>query len=79
MRAYIIGVVEDTSHKPACSRNTIRGGEISLEMADCYDEIALHFELRTLMKSVRTAFTRCENLAEIILQFEIRSRSRSIS
>jgi hypothetical protein len=76
MRAYVIGVVEDTRDKLACCKEHNSGGEIQLEMADCYDDIALHFEMNTFEER-KIAFTRSENWLRSLTQSKMRSRSKS--
>ncbi len=45
LRAYIIAYVEDTGPYPACYDEYREGGQISLRIADCYNEIDLYFDL----------------------------------
>jgi len=66
MRAYVIGVVEDTRDKLACCKEHNSGGEIQLEMADCYDDIALHFEMNTYEERENSLY-KIRKLAEIII------------
>ena len=47
MRAYIIAIVEDTRHIHTCCRDHRYSGEIVVKMSDCYDDVALDFDLST--------------------------------
>jgi|SRR6185369_1938147 len=48
MRAYVIAVVEDTRETPSCCETHRKGGEIRLDIADCFEEISLHFTMDTV-------------------------------
>ena len=65
MRAYVIAVVEDTREKLACCDEHRKGGEIRLEIADCYDEIALHFDLNTKDERDNSLF-KIRKLTEVL-------------
>lgn len=65
MRAYIIGVVEDTRDKPACCKEHNSGGQIQLEMANCYEEIALHFDMSSREERENSLY-KITKLAEVI-------------
>ena len=45
MRAYVIGVVEDTRDIPDCYEDGWKWGQIELKIADCYEEISLEFNM----------------------------------
>jgi hypothetical protein len=45
MRAYVISLVEDTREIPAFNENDWKHAAIELKIADCYNEIALEFDL----------------------------------
>ena len=65
MRAYVIGVVENTRDKLACCKEHNNGGEIQLEIADCYDDIALHFDMKTKEERENSLY-KIRKLAEVI-------------
>ena len=68
LRAYIIAFVEDTSPYPACSDKYEYGGQISLRIADCFDEIELHFDLSTKRERENSCY-KAKTLAEILAKF----------
>jgi hypothetical protein len=68
MRAYVIAVVENTSDFPACCEEYRKGGEIILEIASCYDEINLHFDMATEADRENSLF-KATKLAEIANAF----------
>lgn len=45
MRAYIIGIVEDTRDIPDCYEDGWKWGHIELKMADCFEEIVFAFDM----------------------------------
>jgi len=47
MRAYVIGIVEDTREQHTCCDSKKDRSEIILKIADCSDEIDLWFDLRS--------------------------------
>lgn len=65
MRAYVIGVVEDTRETLSCCKEHKVGGQIQLEIADCYDDIALHFEMKTVEDRENSLY-KITKLAEVI-------------
>ncbi|HSU25019.1 MAG TPA: hypothetical protein VLI65_03490 [Pyrinomonadaceae bacterium] len=69
MRAYVIAVVEDTRERPACCDEHRSGGEIVFEIADCYDDIALHFDMSTADERANSLF-KVRKLAEVIDAFK---------
>jgi len=68
LRAYIIAYVEDTSPYPACCDQYREGGEISLRLADCYNEIDLYFDLSTARER-ENSLHKAKTLAEILNRF----------
>ena len=68
MRAYVIAVVEDTSEIPLCCDEHFKGGEIVFEMASCYDEIYLHFEMKTAAERENSLY-KANKLAEVVNAF----------
>ena len=68
LRAYVIAYVEDTSPYPACCEEYREGGEISLRIADCHDEIDLHFDLSTVRRR-ENSLHKARQLAEILARF----------
>ncbi|HMT09695.1 MAG TPA: hypothetical protein PKA82_17020 [Pyrinomonadaceae bacterium] len=47
MRAYVIGVVEDTRDIPNSDENDWKWGKIELSLADCSREVSFDFDLST--------------------------------
>jgi hypothetical protein len=68
LRAYIIAYVEDTSPYPACCDEYREGGQISLRIADCYNEIDLYFDLSTA-RDRENSLHKAKTLAEILTRF----------
>lgn len=68
LRAYIIAYVEDSSVYPACRDEYREGGDISLRIADCYNEIDLYFDLSTARERENALF-KARTLAEILTRF----------
>lgn len=68
MRAYVIAVVEDTRDLPSCCEEHRKGGEIVFEMASCYDEINLHFDLSTAADRENSLY-KATKLAEVVIAF----------
>jgi hypothetical protein len=68
MRAYVIGVVEDTRNRLACCKEHKSGGHIQLEIADCYEEIALHFDMSSRDERENSLY-KIRKLAEVINAF----------
>ena len=68
LRAYIIAFVEDSSIYPACCDEYREGGQISLRIADCYNEIDLYFDLSTARER-ENARHKAKTLAEILGRF----------
>ena len=65
MRAYVIGVVEDTRDAFQCCKEHSADGVIQLEIADCYDDIALHFDMKTGEERENSLY-KIRKLAEVI-------------
>ena len=68
LRAYIIAYVEDTDPYPACCDEYREGGEISLRIADCYNEIDLYFDLSTTRER-ENSLHKARTLAEVLTRF----------
>ena len=47
MRAFAIGIVEDTREIPNENEDDWKGGWIELVLADCYRHVSFSFDLRT--------------------------------
>jgi len=67
MRAYVIGIVEDTREKHECYESKKDRSEIILRIADCSDEIDLWFDLRTERDRENSLF-KIKQLADIVVQ-----------
>jgi hypothetical protein len=65
MRAYVIGVVEDTRDIPDCYEDGWEWGQIELKIADCYEEISLEFNMSTKDERENSLY-KIRKLAEII-------------
>jgi hypothetical protein len=68
MRAYVIAVVEDTTELNPCCDEHSKGGEIVFEIASCYDEIYLHFDMSTADER-ENSLTKATRLAEVVNAF----------
>lgn len=68
MRAYVIAVVEDTRELHGCCDEHRKGGEIVFEIASCYDEIYLHFDMSTEVER-QNSLHKATKLAEIANAF----------
>jgi hypothetical protein len=64
MRAYVIAVVEDARERPSCCDEHGKAGEIVFELADCYDDIELHFYVNTLEERENSLY-KARKLAEV--------------
>jgi hypothetical protein len=67
-RAYIIAYVEDSSPYPACCDEFREGGQISLRIADCNEEIELYFDLATVRER-ENGLQKARLLADILTRF----------
>jgi hypothetical protein len=65
MRAYVIGVVEDTRDIPNANESDWKWGTIELKMADCHDDISLEFNLSTADERENSLF-KIRKLADVI-------------
>ncbi len=65
MRAYVIGVVEDTRDMPDSYEDGWRWGQIELKVADCYEEISLEFNMST-REDRENSLYKIRKLAEVI-------------
>lgn len=79
LRAYIIAYVEDTSPYPACCEEYREGGQISLRIADCYNEIDLYFDLSTARERENSLY-KAKKLADVLASFRdaIEAESKAI-
>src|SRR5215203_2000672 len=68
LRAYIIAYVEDTSPYPACCDEYREGGDMSLRIADCYNEIDLYFDLSTARER-ENSLHKARTLADVLSRF----------
>ena len=68
MRAYVIAVVEDTHDSMPCCDEHSKGGEIVFELASCYDEIYLHFDMSTTAER-ENSLHKATKLAEVVNAF----------
>ena len=65
MRAYVIGIVEDTRDLHVCCDNSEDRSEIVLRIADCSEEIDLYFDLRSADERENSVH-KIRKLAEVI-------------
>ncbi len=65
MRAYVIGVVEDTRGYSDCYEDGWKWGQIELKLADCFDEISFEFCMST-KESRENSLHKITKLAEVI-------------
>lgn len=78
MRAYIIGIVEDTREISDELSNIWKSGLIELRLADCGDEISFEFDLSTASKRENSLF-KIQKIAAVVnavrdaIEIEIRS------
>ncbi len=68
LRAYLIAIVEDTGHITTCCREHRYHGEIVLKMADCYEDISLHFDLSTKEQRENSLF-KIKKMVEVLTAF----------
>jgi len=68
LRASIIAYVEDTDQYPACCDEYREGGQISLRIADCYNEIDLYFDLSS-ERERENSLHKIKTLAETLSKF----------
>ena len=65
MRAFAIGIVEDTSEIPNESENEWKDGWIELVLADCYRHVSFDFNLNT-KESRADSLYKIRRIAEIV-------------
>ena len=65
MRAYIIGVVEDTCDIPNSNEGEWKWGSIQLELADCHDDVSYEFDLKTPEERENSLY-KIRKMAEVI-------------
>jgi len=78
MRAYIIAIVEDTRHIQTCCRDHRYRGEIVLKMSDCFDDIALDFDLSNKEERENSLF-KIRKIVEVLTAFRDAIESEAIS
>lgn len=66
-RAYVIGIVEDTSDAHFCCDQNQERSELTLKIADCSEEIDLWFDLRTKDDRENSLY-KIRKLAEVITE-----------
>jgi hypothetical protein len=65
MRAYVIGVVEDTREIPDCYEDGWKWGQIELKIADCFEEISLEFNMSS-KEERENSLHKIRKLADVI-------------
>jgi len=65
MRAYIIGVIEDTRDISNVNEDDWKWGQIELKMADCSREVSFDFDLSTREDRENSLF-KIRKIAEVI-------------
>jgi hypothetical protein len=65
MRAYIIGVIEDTREIPAVNEDDWKWGQIELKLADCSREVSFDFDLSTSDDRENSLY-KIRKIAEVI-------------
>jgi len=65
MRAYVIGVVEDTRGIPDCYEDGWKWGQIELKIADCFEEISLEFNMSS-KEERENSLHKIRKLADIV-------------
>ena|ERR1700712_1815779 len=68
MRAYLIAIVEDTRHIQTCCRDHRYSGEIVFKMSDCFDDVALDFDLSTHAERENSLF-KIRTIVEVLTGF----------
>ena len=78
MRAYIIGVIEDTREVPNVNEDDWKWGQIELKLADCSREVSFEFDLSSEEDRENSLF-KIRKIAEVInavhLAIEIEAES----
>ena len=67
MRAYVIGIVEDTRAKHECCESKKDRSEIVLRIADCSEEIDLWFDVRT-ERDRENSLYKIRQLADVVVE-----------
>lgn len=65
MRAYIIGVIEDTREIPNVDEDDWKWGQIELKLADCNREVSFDFDLST-SEDRENSLYKIRKIAEVI-------------
>jgi hypothetical protein len=80
MRAYIIGIVEDTREIPNENDDDWKWAQIHLSMADCYRQISFDFDLSSEEERENSLF-KIRKIAEIVnaVRDAIEIEARSIA
>src|SRR5438034_2640502 len=68
LRAYIIGVIEDTREIPNVNEDDWKWGQIELKLADCNREVSFDFDLSTKGDRENSLF-KIRKIAEVINAF----------
>jgi hypothetical protein len=66
MRAYIIGVIEDTREIPNINEDGWKWGKIELKLADCRREVSFDFDLSTSEDRENSLF-KIRKIAEVVI------------
>ena len=65
MRAFAIGIVEDTRHIPNDNENGWQYGTIQLNLADCYRHVSFDFSMDTKESRLDSLY-KIRRIAEIV-------------
>ena len=65
MRAFAIGIVQDTRHIPNEDESEWKWGEIQLNLGDCYRHVSFDFNMET-NESRRDSLYKIRRIAEIV-------------
>ena len=65
MRAYIIGIVEDTRDYADVYEDGWRWGSIELKLADCFDEVSFEFCMNTKAER-ENSLHKIRKIAEVV-------------
>ena len=68
MRAYIIALIEDTREIPASNEDGWKHATIELKIADCYNDIALDFDLCDKERRENSLY-KVRELTRVITEF----------
>jgi hypothetical protein len=65
LRAYVIGIVEDTREIPNHNEDDWKWGQIELKLADCYREASFDFDLSSAEER-QNSLHKIRKIAEVI-------------